>query len=444
MTTDFWVHYIPDNKSPWNLRRVVHLHRRAAFGGTWGELQRDLADGPAQSIDRLLAGAANMHAPTVFEATARLLTDAAVNQREIGLLKAAWFYRFLYGPDLLLEKLTLLWHDHFATSNAKVNDAALMRRQNDALRRHAKEKFAGLLNDAIREPALLLYLDAQTNRKGRANENLGRELMELFTLGVGHYIEADVKDAARALTGWTVEDGQFADISDRHDTREKTILGQKGNFNGADLVDILLKQPATAERIAIKLCRQFFGEAGVSPEGIKQLADGIWKHDLHIAWAVERILKSQVFFSDFNLGNRLLCPVEFVVGTARVLEMFDPAPSTLAMADWSARMGQDLYEPPNVGGWTGGRAWVHTRGLIARANYAAALVNGPSSGRAAAYDPAALARNHGFGTKPADLLKFHCRLLFGTDPSDSNLRLQLLEPVKMVTALLSSPDAVLG
>jgi uncharacterized protein (DUF1800 family) len=444
MAADFWSPYAPSDKSPWNLRRAVHLHRRAAFAGTWDELQRDVKDGPEKSISRVLNGTANLHPAKEFDATAMLLYDTAVSQGEIGRLKAGWFFRFLFGPDPLLERLTLLWHDYFATSNAKVDDAALMRRQNDAQRKHAKGKFAELLNDAIREPALLLYLDAQTNRRGRANENLGRELLELFTLGVGHFSEGDVKDAARSLTGLTVEDGQFAEIADRHDGGEKTILGQKGNFDGANLVDLLLKEPATAERIAVKLCHQFFGEGSVSPEALKQLADGLSKHDLNIAWAVEAVLKSQAFFSDSNLGNRVLCPVEFVVGLARVLELFDPAPSTLAMADWSARMGQDLYEPPNVGGWPGGRAWIHTRSLIARANYAAALVSGPNSGRAMAYDPAAVAQKHGFGTKSADLLQFHCLLLFGTDPTEAMLKLRTLEPAKMVTALLSTPEAQLG
>jgi uncharacterized protein (DUF1800 family) len=444
MAIDFWAPYTPSDQEPWNLRRVVHLHRRAALAGTWDELQRDLAEGPTPAIKRLLTGASSLHPPAAYEATASLLTDAAVSQGEIGRLKAAWFYRFLYTPDPLLEKLTLVWHDHFATANAKVDDVGLMRRQNDTLRTHARGRFAGLLNAAVREPALLLYLDAQTNRKGRANENLGRELLELFTLGVGHYTEADVKEAARALTGWTVEDGEFAENGERHDAGEKTILGRKGPWTGANLIDLLLEQPATAEHIARKLCRQFVGNSGVPAEAMQQLTDGLRQHDLNISWALERILASQLFFADANLGNRVLCPVEFVVGSARVLELFDPAPSTLAMADWSARMGQDLYEPPNVGGWPGGKAWMHTRGLIARANYAAALVSGPHSGRALAYDPAALAGKYGFGSKGTDLLVFHCRLLFGTDPPEAMRKLQTLEPAKMVTALLSSPEAQLG
>jgi uncharacterized protein (DUF1800 family) len=441
MPENLWAPYVPDDKTPWDLRRVVHLHRRAAFAGTWDELQRDLKDGPEQAVGRLLGGTANLHPAKEFDATAGLLFDAAVTQGEISRLKAGWFYRFLLGPHPLHEKLTLLWHDHFATANGKVDDAGLMRRQNDTLRKHATGKFADLLNAAVREPALLLYLDAQTNRKGHANENLGRELMELFTLGVGHYSEADVKEAARCLTGWSVDDGKFVEIAERHDSGEKTVLGVKGKFDGAQLVNLLLKQPAVAERIAKKLVRQFFGDTGVSADAAKQLAEGLRERDLDIGWAVGTVLRSRLFFADANVRTRVLMPVEYVVGSARVLELFAPAPSTLAMADWSARMGQDVFDPPNVGAWPVGKKWVHSRSLIARANYVTALVTGPNSGRNVAYDPTGQAKKHGFD----DVLTFHHRLLFGTDPSaDTRKRLESLDPAKLVTALLASPEAQLG
>src|SRR5207248_129500 len=222
--------YTPDAKTPWTLERVVHLHRRAGFAATWEELQRDRKDGPMVCIDRLLAGKSSLHTPPDFATVVDLLIESAVAAGEIDRIKACWFYRMLFGPDPLGEKLTLLWHDHFATANGKVQDASLMRRQNDTLRVHGRGKFADLLNAAVREPALLLYLDAQANRKGHPNENLGRELMELFTLGVGHYTEKDVKEAARALTGWTVEDGQFAEAPERHDAGEKTLLGRTGKW----------------------------------------------------------------------------------------------------------------------------------------------------------------------------------------------------------------------
>jgi uncharacterized protein (DUF1800 family) len=445
MNENLWAPYTPDAKQPWDLRRVVHLHRRAAFAGTWDELQRDLKDGPEKAIARLLDGTANLQTGQEFDATALLLFDAAQTQGEIGRLKAAWFYRFLFGPHPLLEKLTLLWHDHFATAHAKVDDVTLMRRQNDTLRKHASGKFADLLNAAVREPALLIYLDAQTNRKGRANENLGRELLELFTLGVGHYSEADVKGAARALTGWSVEEGQFVEVAERHDDGEKTILGQTSKFDGTKLLSLLLKQPAIAERIVGKLARQFFGDGGLSSDAAGQLAVGLRDRDLNTGWALETILRSKLFFDSANIRNRVLGPVEFVVGSARLLELFDPAPSTLAMADWSARIGQDLFDPPNVGGWPTGKKWIHSRSLIARSNYVAALVAGPNSGRNVPYDPTAQAKKQGFGSKPNDLVTYHHRLLFGSDPSAETMsRFGSSAPRSMVTALLSSPDAQLG
>jgi uncharacterized protein (DUF1800 family) len=446
MSSTLWAPYVPDAKQPWNLARVVHLHRRAAFAGTWAELERDHRDGPERAVQRLLDGAANLHAAKDFDGTAVLLADAAVSQGEIGRLKASWFYRFLFSPDPLLEKLTLLWHDHFATAHSKVDDVGLMRRQNDTLRAHAKGKFADLLHASVREPALLLYLDAQTNRKGHANENLGRELLELFTLGVGgHYTESDVKEAARALTGWSVDEGKFVEIADRHDGGAKTILGRTAKYDGAKLLDLLLGQPATARRVAAKLARQFFGEKGAPADALKQLADGLRERDLNVAWAVETILRSRLFFDGTTCRSRILCPVEFVAGSARALELFDPAPNTLAMADWSARMGQDVFDPPNVGGWPAGKRWIHSRSLIARANYAAALVRGPDSGRSIPYDPVAQAKKHGFGVSAAEVLTFHHRLLFGSDPSaGARRRLEALGPARMVTALLSSPEAQLG
>jgi uncharacterized protein (DUF1800 family) len=294
----------------------------------------------------------------------------------------------------------------------------------------------------VQEPALLLYLDAPANRKGHANENLARELMELFTLGIGNYTETDVKEAARALTGWTVEDGRFARNAARHDAGKKTILGQTGAWTGDDLMRLLLTQSATANRIVFKLGRQFFGERGVPAEAKKALAAGLRERDLDVGWAVATILKSRAFFAAANLGNRVLCPVEFVAGAVRALGLFDPAASTLALAHWSARIGQDLFEPPNVGGWPNGRGWIHTRSLIARANFAAGLVRGPNAGRPGPYDPKAAARAAGFAGDGAGVLSYHHRLLFGSDPTAEVRR--RVAGANVATVLLSSPEAQLG
>jgi uncharacterized protein (DUF1800 family) len=440
-----WSPYSPDDSSPWDLRRVAHLHRRAGFAGTWGELQRDLKDGPEKSIDRFLAGKVSMHTPGEFASVADLLGDAAVSSNESGRIKAWWFYRMHFGPDPLGEKLTLMWHNHFATSNAKVADLPAMKRQNETFRKLGRGTFGELLNASAREPALLVWLDAPSNRKGHANENLGRELMELFTLGVGNYTESDVKEAARCLTGWTVEVGKFTEVAVKHDTGEKTVLGKKGTLTGSDLVDILLKHPATARRLVWRLCDTFCGENAISPEAMQSLADGLFENKLDIGWAVGTILRSRAFFADANIGTRIKGPAEFIVGAARSLEMFDPAPSTVALADWCGRMGQDLFEPPNVGGWNGGRAWINARAMITRANFVAALVDGTNVGRSKAYDPSEMAKSHRLATDANALISFHSRLLLGGEPTAAmTARLAKGMDRKMVTLLLSSPEYQLG
>jgi hypothetical protein len=414
-----WQPYIPTKEAPWSLRRVVHLHRRAGFAATWTEIQRDLKDGPKASVERLLSVKARSEGvPAEFEQTAEVLRDSTAEPER---LKAWWVYRMLFGPDPLTERLVLLWHNHFATSNEKVRDVDAMRRQNELFRELARAPFGELLNRAIRDPALLLWLDAPVNRRGHPNENLARELMELFTLGIGNYTETDVKEAARALTGWSVAGGNFKEDAAQHDGEEKTVLGRKGRWRGADLVPILLDHPATSLRLAGRLCELFMGEGAVSGERIKALASGLREHDLDIGWAVTTMLNSRAFFAEANLGTRVLGPVEYVVGAVRLLELFDPPPDTLLLADWVARLGQDLFYPPNVGGWPAGRDWISTQAMIGRANFAAALVAGklcrpPLSPRVGAFDALALASRHGKGGDLHTALTFYAELVNGTPP----------------------------
>jgi len=394
----------------------VHLHRRAGFAATWSELQRDLKDGPKVSIDRLLAGnSRGLGVPKDFAATSAMLLDRAAQDGDVVRLKAWWMYRMLFGPDPLGERLTLMWHNHFATSAAKVGFA--VRRQNEIEREHARVPFGKLLRRIVHDPALLVWLDAQANRKGHPNENLSRELMELFTLGVGHFSESDVKEAARALTGWTVAGDHFREDSSLHDTGEKIILGHKGSWKGDDLIRILLEQPATAERLAQRLCELFMGEGAVNAEDIRALSVRLRERDLDIGWAVERILRSQAFFDDSNLGTRILGPVEYVVASARALELFDPPPNTLILAEFAANLGQNLFHPPNVGGWPGGRSWITTRSAIGRYNFALALVGGHEVGRGEPLDVFALAERHGRGGDLKAIVAFYADLLLGGLPS---------------------------
>jgi uncharacterized protein (DUF1800 family) len=411
-----WAPYVPGREAPWDLRRVVHLHRRAGFAATWQELQRDLEDGPGKSIDRLLKGQAREGVPDDFRAVADQLGQRAGDPAG---LKAWWAYRMYWGPDPLTERLTLLWHNHFATSLDKVNDTAAMRRQNEVFRRHARDPFGKLLQAVVKDPALLVWLDAPANRKGKPNENLGRELIELFTLGIGNYTESDVKEAARALTGWQIARGAFRHWAPHHDDGEKTILGRKGRWEGDDLVRFLLEHPATSKRLAWRLCEWLMGEKAVDAAALDALAAGLRKHDLEVGWAVETVLRSHAFFAAGNLGSRVLGPVEFLVGVPRALGCFDPPPSSLVLGEWSARLGQDLFYPPNVGGWPGGRSWLTTQAIIGRANFAAALVEGRLWARPAPLDGLALARRHGRDGDLEDVLTFCAELLTGAPPDDA-------------------------
>jgi uncharacterized protein (DUF1800 family) len=453
---EYWTPYTPDEKAPWDARCVAHLHRRAGFAATWGEIQRDLKEGPQASIDRLLAGKTRIQGvPDDFEHVSALLAEAAIAAGDAARLKAWWIYRMLFGPDPLGERLTLMWHNHFATSNLKVEDLAAMRRQNDLFRSLDRKPFGELLTAVVRDPAALIWLDAPANRKEHPNENLGRELMELFTLGVGQFSEADVKDAARALTGWTVVDGEFRDVPARHDTGEKTLLGKKGAWKGDDLLKMLLDHPATARRLAGRIGEQFFGEGVLDAAALDALADGLRRNKLNIGWAVETVLRSKAFFAEKNLRTRVSAPPEFVIGTVRALEMLDPPPSTVALADWVTALGMDLFYPPNVFGWPGGRRWIDTRAVLARANCAAALVAGGSVGRPEPLDALALARRHQRGGEIEEVIGFCGELLLGASPTPafrerlrkalgSSATLGTETARRIVVLMLGSPEAQLG
>jgi uncharacterized protein (DUF1800 family) len=449
---DPWAAYAPSQEAPWDLRRVVHLHRGAGFAATWDELRRDLKDGPGPAVERLLTGKSRgSGVPDDFTDNSARLARLAVAGGDLGRLKAWWVYRMLLGPDPLAERMTLFWHNHFATSAAKVKLAVY--RQNEILREFGRGPFGELLRRVVKDPALLVYLDAPANRKGQPNENLARELMELFTLGIGHYTETDVKEAARTLTGWGVAEGTFRDDRGQHDGGEKTVLGRTGRWTGDDLVKMLLDHPATADRLAARLCEHFMGEGAVDAAAVRALADGLRERNLDIGWAVGTVLRSRAFFAEANLGTRILGPAEYVIGAARALELFDPPPSTLILAEFVAHLGQDLFHPPNVGGWPGGRDWLSARGAVGRLNYAVALLEGEPVGRPA-LDPLALARRHGRAADLETAVSFHAELLLGSPPAPAwrERLLAALGPKPSLTAptlrravqmILASPDAQL-
>ncbi len=449
-TGSVWQRWRPSEAEPWNVSRVVHLHRRAGFAATWDEIGRDLREGPDAAVSRLLRSRTSdetEHAEekrNEFERMSSVIADAATSSDNINRLKAWWLYRMLFSPDPLGERLTLMWHNHFATSYVKVADVRLMRRQNETFRRFARAPFGEMLRRLAKDPAVLIWLDADANRKEHPNENLAREIMELFSLGVGSYTEQDIKEAARALTGWSVNRGEFRDYSKNHDDGEKTIFGNRGKWTGDDLVRMLLDHPATARRLAFRICELLMGEEFPSDDMLNKLADGLRERDLDVGWAVETVLRSEAFFSDGNIGNRVLGPVEFVVGATKSLEIAaPPPPSTLLLAEATASLGQDLFYPPNVFGWPGGRSWLTSRTLIGRANFVAALVGGELHAPTKPLDAAALAASHGFAAA-GSIDSFYAELLLGSPQLPAELQQSAASPRQLVTTILASPEAQLG
>lgn len=422
-----WAPYKPSPSAPWNLHRVVHLHRRAGLGASWEMIQRDLADSPDAAVIRLLEGKSVIAGvPTEFESLSAVIGQAAVDSGSPERLKAWWLYRCLFTPHPLQERLTLLWHNHFATSNLKVDNLALMKRQNETLRKHALALFGETLRAMVRDPALLMWLDAPQNRKEHPNENLARELMELFTLGIGHYTENDIKEAARTLTGWTVRQSEFQEQSAAHDDSKKEILGRIGQWSASDLVNILLEQQSTARRIAGRLVGEFFGEGVVSPTALDELAVELQISGLDMFRGVKTILRSELFFSEANIGTRIADPVSFLISPLRAVEAWRSPPSTLALAEWITRMGQDLFYPPNVGGWPGGRSWLTTRSTVARANCMAALASGQLSSPAKPPDFASLAKRHGSASSKPEITQFLNTLLYGCSCNEDKTVLEIL------------------
>jgi uncharacterized protein (DUF1800 family) len=414
-----WETYEPTAATPWNLQRVVHLHRRASFAAPWKTLQRDLADGPRPSIDRLLAGNQNTEVITEgFESLADTIADSASGSDSPARLKAWWLYRMLMSPDPLGERLTLMWHNHFATSNRKVQNLVFMKEQNERFRQHARGPFDQLLEAVIKHPAMLIWLDADSNRSGRPNENLARELLELFTLGVGNFSESDVKEAARALTGWAIHEGQFQFKPARHDSAIKTLFGKQAKMNGDDLIRHVVEHPCTAQRLTWRICHTFLSPEVLDEPSLSELAEGLHSRKLDIGWAVETVLRSQKFFAEENLRTRVLGPVEYIVGAIRSLELCGSPPSTLTLAEWTSRLGQDLFYPPNVGGWTEGRSWLTSRSIIARANFATALIEGRLWRPERRPDWSALLERHATGDRLEEATKWLAQLLWGIAPQD--------------------------
>lgn len=382
-----WARYEPDARRPWTLALAGHLYRRATFGATWDQLQHTLRDGPQRTINRLLRPDADV---TAFNRQFDDYETPSSGSRDVNELRAWWLQRMIRTPHPLLEKMTLFWHGHFAANGAKVESALLVQQHLRLLRRHALGSFREMLAGIVRDPAMFLSLDAKANRKAFQNENFPRWLMEAFTLGPGHYADGDVREAARAFTGWFVMQDELRFIEREHDTGTKRILGREGLFAADDVARLLLEQPATPRLIVRKLYRWLISETTEPDDALIAPLAGSFAKNYDVLALVETVLRSNLFFSAAACHQRIKSPVEFSLGIVKGLEETVP---TAPLAEALARLGQNLLHPPTVKGWTGGRNWINSATLAGRHNLAAALLksDGAYGGK---LNPAAVIARH--------------------------------------------------
>ncbi len=281
-------------------------------------------------------------------------------------LTAWWLEQLHKAPYPLLERMTLFWHNHFTSDIDKVTWPQFMYRQNQLLRKHALGNFAELLHEIAKDPAMLVFLDGSRNVAKSPNENFARELLELFTLGVGHYSEEDIINVARAFSGWGVNlpAGSFVFKEKQHDNDEKSFLGRKANLDGADILNILLQEPRTAEYIAEKFWAEFINHDTPDPIVIKVWGNAFRDSGYEVTALLKAIIHSQVFWEPRQRGTLIKSPVEFGIGLLRELKLSLTDYGALRIAN--QQLGQDLFRPPDVKGWRGGKDWINNTRLIRR------------------------------------------------------------------------------
>jgi hypothetical protein len=403
----------PIGPADWNYDFAAHLLERAGFGATPDEIANLAKLTPARAVARLVrfegTDASNLppfdhsgvHDPGLepFPPSRPAVTDMAKEKGEaLGIkvkpsgnrrlqpivdeffywLRASaletnrvaywWANRMVASPRPLQEKMALLWHGHFASNEAKVRDYRKLLGQLELFEQLGTGNFRDLTVAVAQDPAMLTFLDAGVNVKGASNENFAREIMELFTMGVGHYSEKDIREAARAFTGWNYVDLKFVVNKDQHDDGEKTFLGNTGHFDGVDVIDIIMQQPATADFIAGKIYR-FFVRQQLSPDLQQQLGAVLRDGHYEIKPLLEKIFLSRDFYSPASVGTQIKSPVELAISTYRKLgQKSVPGVPDFNLA--TGALGQQLFAPPTVAGWAGGQSWITPGLLLERGNFA--------------------------------------------------------------------------
>jgi len=377
---------------------MAHLLRRVGFGATRDELDAYLAKGYEATVEELL------HPQDPGNLPDDIIMRYHVEMSELRFLNHAaayWLYRIVTTKCPLEEKIALFWHGIFATGYSKLNQARSLLNQIDIFRRHGLGSFRDLLIELSKDPAMIIWLDNQDNHKGAINENYGRELLELFSMGVGNYTEQDIKECARAFTGWTLRNAEYMAVRATkdsiwpygriawhfeyrdwdHDDGEKVFLGERGRFNGEEIVDIICRQPATARFISRHLYDFFVAdEAPVpqwpytpprDPEAIEVLSNAYFESNYDIRSMLRVLFNSDFFKSQRARYARVKSPVELVAGAVRLSGDYQRAPSLeiVEVANHAFYMGQGLLQPPTVEGWHEGLEWIDSGALIERVNF---------------------------------------------------------------------------
>jgi len=386
-----------------NLQQIKHLVARAGFGLRFEDIPADENLSVKKMVNKLFkATSANDSIAVITDntdyamlvkgdiATKKMFLQAQRQQEKD--LNLAWINKMSTTDAQLQEKMTLFWHNHFACRSQR---AAFAQQLNNIQRANALGSFRTMLMQVSQSPAMLQFLNNQQNQKGHPNENFARELMELFTIGRGNYTEQDVKESARAFTGWGFnKDGEFVMRRFVHDDGQKTFMGKTGNFTGEDIINALLERKETAHFISNKLYKYLVNETP-DPEHVNAMADVFYTSNYEIKPLLEYVFTADWFYADKNTGNLIKSPVELLVGLNRQFYISYQRPEVLLL--FERALGQVLFYPPNVAGWPGGRSWIDSSSLMYRIKIPSTLLNGgviDFTGKADPEDEAYIATLH--------------------------------------------------
>ena len=402
---------LPHAEETWTIFEAAHLLNRAGFGGNPEEIKLFHALGRAKAVESLISPTEPLDAfplpswsvgdqaladmrerrnqlRAIRKATTELPPEQAEMAKRDALKKIQqenrqqalegqgwWFRRMLKTQAPLREKMTLFWHDHFATSIQKVKQPVFMIRQNELFRRSAFSSFKDLTHAILMDPAMTLYLDTQSSKKDMPNENFAREVMELFTLGEGNYTEQDIREAARAFTGYYLNqgEGKVSHNKRQWDSADKTIFGKTGPFTGKDVIDLIFANKETARFMAKKLW-EFFVYEKPSASALDALTVGFQKANFQIGPLLREIFLSKEFYAEASIRSQIKSPIQYLIELLKQLEISEPPTGFPVTAQ--QQLGQVLFMPPNVAGWDWGQAWINTNTLLTRYNLAGFLTKG--------------------------------------------------------------------